>query len=141
MFKSKFVPGFLLIEVLLSVALFALLVAGLAGAIIYLQQNAVLATQADQALMLAGEGLEAARSMAASGFSGLADGNFGLVISGGAWTLSVQSDQTGMFTRQLAISNISPTVKQITSTITWSQNLQRPGSISLVTEVSDWRGN
>lgn len=139
--KSNFAPAFSLVEVLLPVALFALLVSGLTGGIIYLQQNSIVAGRQGRALMLAEEGLEAARGIRDSGFANLSDGSFGLAEQNGAWALSPEPDQTDIFSRDITIADVSPTVKQVVSTVTWQQDAERTGSISLVTRLTDFRGN
>ncbi len=131
-------PAFSLIEVLLSVALFALIVSGLTGAIIYVDQTAVLAGQQSRAVFLAEEGIEAVRNIKAAGFNNLQDGNYGLTVQNGVWAFSGSPDTTGMFTRKITITTINSAVKEVTATVTWRQNLQRNGSISIVTRLGDY---
>ena len=131
--------GFSLVEVLLAVAVFGLMVTGLAGGLIYGQQSTALAGQRARAVILADEGLEAIRNIRDENFSNLTDGTYGLTTAGNQWNLSGTSDITDIFTRQIVISAVDANRKQLTSTISWQQNPQRAGQIQLVTYLTNWR--
>lgn len=130
--------GFSLVEVLLAVAVFALIVSGLIGGLIYGQQSTALAGQHARAVMLADEGLEAVRNIRDAGFINLADGTYGLTTTGNQWNLSGSSDTTDIFTRQVIISTVDTKRKNITINVTWQQNPQRTGSVSVVTYLTNW---
>lgn len=131
--------GFSLVEVLLAVSIFALLITGIAGALIFGQDSTRIFGETARATFLAEEGLEATRNIRDDKFTNLTDGTFGLVISGGVWTFSGSSDTTGIFTRSIAISTIDTKRKRVVSTVTWQQNQQRPGSVVLTTNLDKWR--
>lgn len=131
--------GFSLIEVLFAAALLGLLITGLAGAIIYGQQSTQISGNRARAVFLAEEGLEAARNIRDQSFASLTTGTFGLAQTGNQWTLSGASDTTGIYTRQLAIADINAKTKQVTSTVTWRENLQRNGTVTVATQFTDWR--
>lgn len=131
--------GFSLVEVLLSGALFALLVTALMGAYLYGQESTSLAGRRVRAVFLAEEGLEATRNIANNVFGNLSDGSYGLVISGNQWTFSGSTDITDIFTRQVTISTVDADRKQIDSQVTWQQNPQRTGEVVLTTYLSNWQ--
>lgn len=132
--------GFSTIEVLLASSILILIVAALMGAYIYGSESTALAGQRARAAFLAEEGLEASRNIRDSGFSNLSDGTKGLAISGNQWIFSGSSDTTdGFYTRQITISTIDSNRKQIISTITWQQNPQRTGSVTLTTYLTNWK--
>lgn len=135
--KTK--KAFSLVEILLSVALFNLFVTGIVGAWLYGQESTALSGKRSQAVYLAEEGLEAVRNIRDAAFSNLADGTYGLAISGGQWVLSGTQDTTGIFTRQIVISSIDANTKNVKSTVTWNQNLQRTGSVSFDTRLTTWQ--
>lgn len=135
----KFKKGFLLIEVLLAVTILSLLVSFVVGAAIYGEQSTMLSGARARAAFLADEGLEAARNIRDAQFSNLTDGTYGLSKATNVWTFSGSSDTTDIFTRSLAISSVTSTKKQIASTVTWQQNQQRSGSISLTTFLTKWQ--
>ncbi len=128
--------GFSLVEVILASAVFVLLVAALVGAYLYGQEATALAGSRARAVLLAEEGLEATRNIRDDKFSNLTDGTHGLVISGNQWIFSGSQDTADIFTRQIIISSISATRKAITSTVTWQQNPERTGSVTLTTRLT-----
>ncbi len=130
--------GFSLVEVLLSVALFALIVVGLVGGLIYGQQTTALSGQRARAVALADEGLEAVRNIRDAGFVNLSDGTFGLTTAGNHWNLSGSSGAIDIFTRQIVISSVDAKRKNVTVNITWQQNPQRTGLVSAVTYLTNW---
>ncbi|MDQ3076040.1 MAG: hypothetical protein M3Q34_02840 [bacterium] len=130
--------GFSLVEIILSSALFSLLVVALVGAYLYGQESTMLAGNRARANMLAEEGLEAVRNIRDAGFSNLSDGTFGLTTTSNEWNLAGSSDITDIFTRQIIVSTIDTKRKLVTANITWQQNPQRTGSVSLATRITNW---
>jgi len=135
--------GFSLVEVILSSAVFVLLVTALVGAYLYGQEATALAGNRARANMLAEEGLEAVRNIrdGGSGINNLTDGTFGLSTTGNQWNLSGSSDITDIFTRQIVISAIDAKRKSVTANVTWQQNPQRTGTVSLSSRFSTWQCN
>ena len=116
--------GFSLVEVILASSVFGLLITALVGAWLYGQEATVLSGNRVRATMFAEEGLEAVRNIRDDAFSNLINGTHGLAVSGNVWMLSGSSDTAGIFTRQIQISSIDATRKEIISTVTWQQNPQ-----------------
>ncbi len=133
--------GFSLVEIILSSAVFVLLVTALVGAYLYGQESTALAGNRARANMLAEEGLEAARNIRDAGFSNLIDGTYGLTTSGNQWNLSGLNDITDIFTRQITISTVDSEIKQLSSAISWQQNPSRTGSVTSVTRLSNWQAS
>ncbi len=73
-----------------------------------------------RAVMLAEEGLEAARNIRDVGFRNLTDGTHGISLVGNQWTLSGFEDITDIYRRRIVISSVDSSTKLVTSTITWS---------------------
>ena len=130
--------AFSLIEVVLSTALFALISIALIGTYLYGEESTMLAGARARATMLAEEGIEAARNIRDPGFSNLTDGTYGLTTTGNQYNLSGSSDTDGFFTRTINIATVDTKRKDITSTVTWQQNLQRNGAVSLVSRLTNW---
>ncbi len=137
-FSKKSGAGFSMVEVILASSIFALIVVSFVGVFLYGQEATALAGKRSSAVFLAEEGLEAVKNIRDSGFAGLADGTYGLAVSGGQWNLSGSQDVNGIFTRQIAISTIDAKRKQIASTITWQQNRQRAGRVSMTSRLTNW---
>ncbi len=134
--------GFSTIEALLASSILILIVTAFMGAFIYGSQSTALAGERARATFLAEEGLEASRAIRDSGFANLSNGTKGLAISGNQWTFSGSLDTTDSFyTRQVTISTVNgdSNRKQVISTVTWQQNNQRTGSISLTTYLTNWK--
>lgn len=132
--------GSSLVEVILAVATFSLIAAALIGAIIYGQQSTAVAGARERASKIAEEGIEAVRNIRDSGYSNLpVDGTYGLVISGGVWTLTGSSDTTDIFLRTVTISTIDSKTRKLTVNVTWDQTEQRTNAtLSLNTYLTDW---
>lgn len=130
--------GFQLVEVMLSCALLGVLVTALTGAYLYGQESTRLAGNRVQALLLAEEGLEAVRNIRDAAFDDLADGTFG-IDSTSTWGFSGTSDVTDIFTRTVTIASLDAERKSALVTVTWQQNAQRTGSITLETQLTDWQ--
>ncbi|MFH1839255.1 MAG: hypothetical protein ABH820_03130, partial [Patescibacteria group bacterium] len=96
-------PGQSLIEVLLALSI---LVLGLSTIVVLViagvntQRNA---QETGKALIIAQEGLEAARSIRDFAFVGLTAGNHGVAISGNRWVFSGASDTSEDFTRTVSV--------------------------------------
>lgn len=131
--------GFLLVEVILASAVFALLITGLVGAYLYGQESTALAGNRARAVMLAEEGLEAVRNIRDASFGNLTDGTYGLTTTGNQWNLSGFSDISDIFTRQIVISAVDPKRKSVTANVTWQQNPQRSGSVVLSSRLTYWQ--
>jgi len=133
--------GFSLVEVILSSAVFVLLVTAFVGAYLYGQEATALAGNRARAYMLAEEGLEAVRNIrdGGSGISNLTNGTFGLSTTSNQWSLSGLSDVTDIFTRQIIISSIDAERKSVTVSVNWPQNPQRTGIVSLSSYLTAWQ--
>ena len=130
--------GFSLVEVILSTSLFVLIVTALLGAYAYSAESGVVSGDRARATYLAEEGLEAVRNIRDTGFSSITNGTYGLDSSSGVWNFNGSSDVTSIFTRELVISTVRADRKKIEANITWPQTTQRPGSVSLVTYLTNW---
>lgn len=130
--------SFSLVEVILASAVFILLVTVLVGAYLYGEQATVLAGNRARAVMLAQEGLEAVRNIRDFAFTDLANGTYGLSTVGNEWSLSGSQDTSDIFTRQIIISSVDPTRRSVTANVSWQQNPQRTGLVSLTSRLADW---
>jgi Tfp pilus assembly protein PilV len=127
------------VEVLLSIAFLSIIVTALLSAITLGEETTMMSGSRMRASLLAEEGLEAARNMRDENFSNLVDGTHGLIISGNQWQFSGTQDITDYFTRQIVISTVDSNTKNIVSTVSWQQNGQRPGTVSVSTRLTNWK--
>lgn len=130
--------AFSLVEVILANAVFALLLVGLMGIYLYGEESSMTAGNRNRAILMAEEGIEAVKNIADASFANLVDGTYGLTTTTNQWNLAGSSDVRDIFTRQVTISTVDSKRKAITSTVAWQQNLQRPGSVSAVTRLTNW---
>ncbi|MDH3324970.1 MAG: hypothetical protein OEL89_04995, partial [Candidatus Peregrinibacteria bacterium] len=130
--------AFSLVEALLAITLFALIIVGLSGALFYGPESTRLSVERSRAIFLAEEGLEAVRNIRDEAYTNLTDGTHGIAITGNQWTLSGTYDQSDIFTRTVTIVSLGPYTKEVISTVTWQQNAQRAGQISLKTRLTEW---
>ncbi len=131
--------GFSLVEALLSISIFSLLITAFVGSIIYGQESERLSGERARATFIAEEGLEAVRNIRDANFEDLVPGTYGLEVSGGQWNFSGSSDVTDIFTRSVNISDADANTKTVTSNVEWKQNEQRDGSVSLTTQMTNWK--
>lgn len=133
--------GFSLVEIILTSAIFVLLVTALIGSLLYGQESTALAGNRARAVMLAEEGLEAVRNIRDENYANLIPGSKGLVISSNQWIFSGISDATDIFTRSTVISPVGSddNKKKITVNVTWQQNPQRTGAVSLTSRLTNWQ--
>jgi len=136
--RIKNQEGFSLVEVVLASAVFVLMVTALVGAYLYGEQATALAGNRARAAMLAEEGLEAVRNIRDVTFTNLANGTYGLSTIGNQWSLLGSQDISDIFTRQIIISSIDPTRRTVTTNVSWQQNPQRTGLVSLTSRFADW---
>lgn len=131
--------GFSLVEVVLATSIFVLLVTALAGNIIYGQESSVLAGGRARAVFLAEEGLEAVRNIRDADFANFTDGTYGLATSSSEWNFLGSSDVRGVYTRSITISSVDADTKSVSSQVTWQQNPQRTGTVTLNTYLTNWQ--
>lgn len=134
--------GFTLIEAILSAALFLIITTFVVPAFLYGEESMMLSGERQRATIYAEEGLEALRNLRDASFANLtAGGPYGLATTSNVWSLNGVSDTNGEFTRQIFIGNAGTDRLIATSTVTWNQNAQRTGSLSLVTFLNNWAKN
>jgi hypothetical protein len=119
--------------VLLAAAIFGFLTTGIIGAIVYGRASTADSGEHARAMQLAEEGLEAVRNIRDASFSNLSNSTFGLVQSGGVWTLSGTSDTTGIFTRTVAITAADGVRKNVVVTVSWGSK-----QVSVTGRLSNW---
>lgn len=130
--------GFTLLEVMLAVAILAMLVIGFAGAWVYGQDALVSSGNRMRALLLAEEGLDALRNIRDQSYANILVGTHGLSTTSNQWTLTGSSDVNGIFTRSVAVGAVDANRRMATATVTWKQNAVRSGSVSLTTQLTNW---
>jgi hypothetical protein len=148
--------GFSLVEAILASAVFVLLVTALVGTYLYGEEATQLAGNRARAALLAQEALEAIGNIRDFAWNELLFSQSAVSVSGSEWILDGEgsSETIDNFIRSIAFSNpcrddndvIVPcpgsysdvhTLKA-SSTVSWQQNPQRSGLVTLVTYLSNW---
>jgi hypothetical protein len=130
--------GFSIIEAVLASTLLLLMATFLISGYLFSQENLVLSGNRDQAALVATEGLEAVRNIQDANFSNLANGTYGLSTTSQQWNFSGASDTVGIYKRAITISTIDSNRKKASATVTWNQNTQRSGGVTLETYFTNW---
>lgn len=138
--KKKSKAGFSLVEVLLAIAIFALV----STSIIYLLvDSGVTGHQSKDritAAALSEEGMEATRAIRDADWAGLFVGNYGLTRQNGRWQFlgEFDTDPTGRFRRQITLSKINDDRFLLISTVTWQALLGYQSNVSTSTYLTNW---
>lgn len=129
--------GFAIVELLLAISVFALLVAGIAGATVYGNRSVAYSGENQQASLLADEGIQAVRNIRNNNFNLLDDGTYGLAQSGGRWILSGSSDASGIFTRRVTITSADQNRRDVTVSVSWPRG-GSTASVEQTTRLTYW---
>jgi hypothetical protein len=130
--------GFVLLEPILAGTLLLIVVFVITTTLVAGRESMALVSEQTQALYLAQEGIEAARSLRDSSFEELTPGTWGISREGSTWTFENEPDITGSFRRTVTIGVPRADVLSVTSTVTWDTG-SGEREVELYTELTDWR--
>src|SRR5690606_26024504 len=131
--------GFLTVEIILAIATLGTLATAFGGILAYGQDSTQIAGNRMLAINIAEEGLEAVRSIRNENFSNLNAGTYGLALNGGCFIFSGTSDEVGIFTRSILISNYDENRKDVNVSVSWKQNTFRNADITLSSRLTNWQ--
>lgn len=134
---STTLKGQVVVELLISFAVFSLGVTSVWLLALDTLQNFSLAGDRIVALHLAAEGLEASRYIRDRNFGDLTAGPHGILLSGGQWVFSGTSDTVDNFIRTVTVT-LSPGRADIISSVTWPSSIGQR-DVSIFTRLTDWR--
>lgn len=138
-------PGFSIIEVILSVALFALVITFSITAFLHGLEATHVSGERTRAFLLAEEGIEATRNIRDSGWDNLTTGTHGLIVEDNIYKFSGEYDEPfeGFFKRSITVgseqTHNSTTYKEVEVEITWQQTETREGSVAVITRFTNWK--
>ncbi len=134
--------GFLLLEAVLSIALFAIFL-GAFGITVYEGQGQTKAGgDRKRAVDLATEALEGSRSIAAKSYSSLSEGTYGVVVDSvtGQYKFSgTSTTATGGYVTSVTVTAINAQRYLVKATTSWNRSPTRPASLSMYTILGNWR--
>ncbi len=127
-----------LVEVIISVGLFALAISGAFLLLNNQLSNLQIIRNTLTASVKAEEGLEAARLIRDRNWDELTAGTHGLSLSANTWQFQGSSDIGNGFTRTITVSDLSSNERTVSSSISW-QAFPSVQNITLTTIFSNWR--
>ena len=131
-------PAQSLLEVLIAVALMAIMLTvsflALTGQLGEMSSN----EESIEALAFAKEGLEASHLIRDRGWNELATGPHGLVAENNTWRFQDTPDTRGNLTRTITVTDVNPNERLVRSDVSWSIN-NRSRQTSLSTIITNWR--
>lgn len=133
--------GFLLLEAMVGIAVFALFIGAVGLTMLYGQEGTIMAGDRTRATYLSEQAIEVARAVREQSFSSLAAGTHGWKLSGvGVWSLTgSQVISSGSYSTSLTISSIASDIVGLTARTTWKHGYNRSGSVIITSELADWR--
>ena len=150
--------GFSIVEVLLAMAIFAIVTTGILYMSIDTAERDVKTSVNQEAFLYAQEGVEVARNIADKNFLSLSNGDHGLQLSGGEWSFIIApEDLDGFYERTITVEDVyrdetgnidedagtffDPEMKKVVVEIEWLQGGVLPKSMELSTYVTNWKGD
>jgi type II secretory pathway pseudopilin PulG len=136
-------PGFLLVEALIGIAIFATLVVAAYGVLLNGQSASIRGGDRVRATAIANQALQAAKSMRASSFAGLTAGTHGIAIgSNGQWTWSgSQITHSGSYITSVGVTSLATDWLRLTATTRWNHGKNGSGSVVLTADLTDWQAS
>jgi len=153
-FKNK--NGQSLLEAILAMAVFSMLVAGMAALVLGGSEGLMQGSEQTEAAALAQEGLEAVRAIRDGAWNKLVYNQSGVETSGGQWLFSGEGSiqQIGPYTRVISFGDVcrdgSQSItdcpgqytdvhtKKITVTVSWEARPGKSSSIQQVAFLTNW---
>lgn len=137
-------PGFSLAEIILSIAVFALVGTIIISAFIYGRQATQQAGDRSRAAELTNETMEAVRNIANPSYSNLGNYSNGttyyLTTAGNQWQLTTTPNTVdGIYTRTITFADGPNGSREITVNVGWQITPQRTGSVSAKSYLANWR--
>lgn len=132
--------GSLLLEAVLSIAVFAIFLAGIGLSLFVGQESTISGADRVRAVFLAEEALEGARHLRDDDFANLTPGTHGITVgSDGLWALTSQPVTTDGYTTTLTLTSHSETWIEATAEVTWDFGRAHSGSVLLSTYLTNWK--
>lgn len=129
-----------LMEILFAVTIFTIGIVTIGYLSIDAQRSLGKSLQFTQAQLLASEGIEVTKILRDNNFEYLTEGTHGLILEDGIWSLFGTEDSIPPgFTRSIMINDVTSGIKEIVSTVTWTDSSQVPRDVSYNAYITDWR--
>jgi len=134
-------PGFLLVEALIGIAVFALFMGAVGTTLLYGQENTIMAGNRIRGTTISVRALEASRGIRDGSFASLVAGTYGVQIgSDGKWAF-VPSAQTvtGSYITSVTLTASGSGWMHADARTKWKHGYTRSGAVLISTDLIDWR--
>lgn len=135
-------PGFLLLEVMVGMAVFAMFVGAISYTLLYSQESTIMSGDRIRAVQYTEKALEAARAIRDGSFSSVTAGQHGVwidpVTKKWAFTGSHVTASGGYVTHVSVTQQASGWLK-LSARTDWKRGYARSGSVLITGELTDWR--
>lgn len=121
--NKKQLKAFSTVEIILAIALFMVLVLGLASAMAFGVQQQRIVSEDTKATYLLEEGLEAVINIKDSNFATLVNGTYGLVLTANRWALQPSPTVIDGYTRTITITSPDTVSRDVTVTVSWVKSV------------------
>jgi hypothetical protein len=135
-------PGFLLLEILVGVSVFALFVGAVGTTLLYGQESTIMSGDRIRAVQHTETAIEASRAMRDASFAALTTGQHGVGIDGitkkWAYTGS-QITASGGYVTSITVSPVTTDWVKLSGLTKWKRGYARSGAVLITSELTDWR--
>ena len=134
-------PGFLLLEGIIGIAVFALFLTAVGLVLLHGQESTIIGGDRVRGVFLTEEALEASRAIRDNSFLSLIAGSHGIELNETQnWMFSgIQSPRSGGYVISETITQLASDWVRISAQTKWKHGYNRSGSVLLTTELTDWR--
>lgn len=133
--------GFLLIEVLLGIGIFAIFLGAVSMVVLRGQESSELAGDRVRGLYASLRGLEASRAIRDTSFASLTVGPHGIANALTGWSFSgTKSTISGAYATQVVVTSLGTGWNSVVANTSWKHGRFASGSVLLRTELTNWRG-
>ena len=137
--SKKTVSAMTLLDAVLALAMFGIFFGFIVNLLFLGQDSVIVSGKRQQAALLAQEAVAAVESIVRRDFRNIVAGDYALSTSSNRYSLSSSSvEHLGIFDRTINITAIDYLSRAVTVTVSWMQNLQRSGSISMAYNLYNW---
>ncbi len=139
--KNKFIKtysGFSTVEIILSIALFSMLVLALASAMAFGVQQQKQNAEDVKANFILEEAIEAVANIQLQSFTNLSVGAHGLTTGSGNWAFSGTSDVVDGYTRSVTVSTVDTNTVDALLSVNWQSGLGRSRSIQVTQRLANY---
>ncbi len=134
-------PGFLLVEALIGIAVFAIFVGAIGATLLYGQENTIMAGDRIRATTVSMRGLEATRAIRDGSFASLTAGPHAVTIgSNGKWSFNgTSATVTGSYVTSITLTASGSDWIRADSLTKWKHGYARSGAVLISTDLTNWR--